>query len=109
MKTESFIAGALLGAAAAVVVSKKFLNKCPVCGGDIENNPTVKAAKDNEEQMRGSVDYYRKQFEECVSDKNTLEAKCNELNDTLKSKEDYIKKLEDNCAALESSNKKLEG
>ena len=33
MKTESFIAGAVLGAVAAVAVSKKFFGgKCPVCG-----------------------------------------------------------------------------
>lgn len=108
MKTESFIAGALLGAAAAVVVSKKFLNKCPVCGGDASESPAVKEAEDAVEKLRGSVDSLSQELNKRIESEQTFAAKCEELKDQVAKQNVEIENLKNICEHQDVCNKKLE-
>lgn len=108
MKTTSFLTGLALGAAAAVVVSKKFLNKCPVCGGDANESPAVKEAEDAVEKLRGSVDSLSQELNKRIESEQTFAAKCEELKDQMAKQNVEIENLKNICEHQDICNKKLE-
>lgn len=108
MKTESFIVGALLGAAAAVAINKKFFAKCPVCGGDPAENPAVKDAEDAVEKLRGSVDSLSQELNKRIESEQTFAAKCEELKDQVAKQNVEIENLKNICEHQDVCNKKLE-
>ena len=110
MKTETFIAGMLVGAAAAVALSKKFLDgkcACAETAGAAEN-PALKEAEDAVETLRGSVDCLRKELNNRIESEQTYAAKCEELKDQVAKQGVEIENLKNICEKQDGQNKKLE-
>ena len=75
MKTNSFLVGAILGAAATVAVTKKFF-KCSSCEeNEACDNPVLKDADDAVEKLRNSVDSLRKELNSRIESEQTFAAK----------------------------------
>ena len=111
MKTETFIAGMLVGAAAAVALSKKFMGKCLCCEEGADNTTENTALKDAEEAvdtLRGSVDCLRKELNNRIESEQTYAAKCEELKDQVAKQGVEIENLKNICEKQDGQNKKLE-
>ena len=111
MKTESFIAGILVGAAAAVALSKKFMGKCVCCEEGADNTSENTALKDAEEAvdtLRGSVDCLRKELNNRIESEQTYAAKCEELKDQVAKQGVEIENLKNIIDATNAQTKKLE-
>ena len=106
MKTESFIVGALLGAAAAVAINKKFFAKSVAAEGS--ENPALKEAENAVETLRNSVDSLRTELNKRIESEQTFAAKCEELNDQVVKQNAEINNLKNICDAQNGVNKKLE-
>ena len=109
MKTNSFIVGAVLGAAATIAITKKFLNGCACCEkkGDDEN-PVIKDADDAVEKLRNSVDSLRKELNNRIESEQTFAAKCEDLKEQVAKQNAEINNLKNVCEMQDSRNKKLE-
>lgn len=110
MKTESFIAGLAVGAAAAVLVSKKVLNKLSSsCEGatGFETN-ALKEAEDAVDTLRNSVESLRSQLSSRIESEQTFAAKCEELKDQVAKQNVEIENLKNICEKQDGCNKKLE-
>ena len=111
MKTESFIAGILVGAAAAVALSKKFMGKCVCCeeGTDsASENTALKDAEEAVDTLRGSVDCLRKELNNRIESEQTYAAKCEELKDQVAKQGVEIENLKNIIDATNAQTKKLE-
>lgn len=123
MKTNSFLVGAILGAAAAVAVSKKFFNCCscenasddsaPNCAEDTEKKTVdeacdKKVSEDTIEQLRNSIDSLRKELSSRIESEQTFAAKCEDLKDQIAKQNAEISNLKNVCEMQDSRNKKLE-
>jgi septal ring factor EnvC (AmiA/AmiB activator) len=109
MKTETFIAGMLVGAAAAVALSKKFMGKCTcseMAGAD--ENPALKEAEQAVDTLRGSVDCLRKELNNRIESEQTYAAKCEELKDQVAKQGVEIDNLKNIIDATNAQTKKLE-
>jgi len=123
MKTNSFLVGAVLGAAAAVAVSKKFFSCCscenagddsaPNCAEDTEKKTVdeacdKKVSEDTIEQLRNSIDSLRKELSSRIESEQTFAAKCEDLKDQIAKQNAEISNLKNVCEMQDSRNKKLE-
>ena len=122
MKTNSFLVWAVLGAAAAVAVSKKFFNCCscenasddsvPNCTDNAEKKTVDEAEKsvpnDTIEQLRNSIDSLRKELSSRIESEQTFAAKCEDLKDQIAKQNVEISNLKNVCEMQDSRNKKLE-
>ena len=103
MKTESFVAGAVIGAVAAVAISKKFFGgKCPVCG------ESGSGEGDAVESLRSSVESLRSELSKRIESEQTFAAQCEELKDQVAKQSVEIENLKNVCDVQNSCNKKLE-
>ena len=109
MKTNSFLVGAILGAAATVAVTKKFF-KCCSCDENAEacDNPVLKDADDAVEKLRNSVDSLRKELNSRIESEQTFAAKCEDLKEQVAKQNAEINNLKNVCEMQDSRNKKLE-
>ncbi len=108
MKTNSFVLGAVLGAAATIAITKKFL-KCPCCEKKEEaENPVIKDADDAVEKLRNSVDSLRKELNSRIESEQTFAAKCEDLKEQVAKQNAEINNLKNVCEMQDSRNKKLE-
>jgi len=113
MKSSGFFLGAVLGAAAAVALSKKFLNCCS-CeeNTDACENPVIKEAEkeasDAVEKLRNSVDSLRKELNSRIESEQTFAAKCEDLKEQVAKQSAEINNLKNVCEMQDSRNKKLE-
>ena len=87
MKTNSFLVGAILGAAATVAITKKFFKCCSCNENETCDNPVIKDADDAVEKLRNSVDSLRKEH-----------AEINNLKNICEMQDSRNKKLEDELA-----------
>ena len=122
MKTNSFLVGAILGAAAAVAVSKKFFNCCSCENADDDSvtNCTENAEKktvdeaeksvpnDTIEQLRSSIESLRKELSSRIESEQTFAAKCEDLKEQIAKQSAEISNLKNVCEMQDSRNKKLE-
>ena len=122
MKTNSFLVGAVLGAAAAVAVSKKFFNCCscenasddsvPNCTDNAEKKNVDEGEKsvpnDTIEQLRNSIESLRKELSNRIESEQTFAAKCEDLKDQIAKQNAEISNLKNVCEMQDSRNKKLE-
>ena len=110
MKTESFFAGLVIGAAAAVALSKKFLTGTCACadGGEASQNTALKNAEDAVDTLRGSVDCLRKELNNRIESEQTYAAKCEELKDQVAKQGVEIENLKNIIDATNAQTKKLE-
>ena len=76
MKTNSFLVGAILGAAATVAITKKFFKCCSCNENEACDNPVIKDADDAVEKLRNSVDSLRKELNSRIESEQTYAAKC---------------------------------
>ena len=105
MKTESFIAGAVLGAVAAVAVSKKFFGgKCPVCG----ESGAAEGDESAVDSLRNSVESLRNELSKRIESEQTFAAQCEELKDQVAKQSVEIENLKNVCDVQNNCNKKLE-
>ena len=105
MKTESFVAGAVIGAVAAVAISKKFFGgKCPVCGesGSAEGDESAV------ESLRSSVESLRSELSKRIESEQTFAAQCEELKDQVAKQGVEIDNLKNIIDANNAQTKKLE-
>ena len=109
MKTNSFVFGAVLGAAAAVAVTKKFF-KCCSCDEkeDVAENPVLKDADDAVEKLRNSVDSLHKELNSRIESEQTFAAKCEDLKEQVAKQNAEINNLKNICEMQDNRNKKLE-
>jgi septal ring factor EnvC (AmiA/AmiB activator) len=112
MKTETFIAGMLGGAAAAVALSKKFMGKCLCCeessADGASENTALKDAEEAVDTLRGSVDCLRKELNNRIESEQTYAAKCEELKDQVAKQGVEIENLKNIIDATNAQTKKLE-
>lgn len=105
MKTESFVAGAVIGAVAAVAISKKFFGgKCPVCG----ESGAAEGDESAVDSLRNSVESLRNELNKRIESEQTFAAKCEELNDQVAKQNAEIDNLKNICDVQNGANKKLE-
>ena len=83
MKTNSFLVGAILGAAATVAITKKFFKCCSCNENETCDNPVIKDADDAVEKLRNSVDSLRKELNSRIESEQTYAAKCEDLKDQV--------------------------
>ena len=109
MKTNSFVFGAVLGAAAAVAITKKFFTCC-TCDEKSEcaDNPVLKDADDAVERLRDSVDSLRKELNSRIESEQTFAAKCEDLKEQVAKQNAEISNLKNICEKQDNRNKKLE-
>ena len=86
MKTNSFLVGAILGAAATVAITKKFFKCCSCNENETCDNPVIKDADDAVEKLRNSVDSLRKELNSRIESEQTYAAKCEDLKDQVADK-----------------------
>ena len=112
MKTETFIAGMLVGAAAAVALSKKFMGKCLCCeegaADSASENTALKDAEEAVDTLRGSVDCLRKELNNRIESEQTYAARCEELKDQVAKQGVEIENLKNIIDATNAQTKKLE-
>jgi chromosome segregation ATPase len=112
MKTETFIAGMLVGAAAAVALSKKFMGKCLCCeegsADGASENTALKDAEEAVDTLRGSVDCLRKELNNRIESEQTYAARCEELKDQVAKQGVEIENLKNIIDATNAQTKKLE-
>ena len=108
MKTNSFLFGAILGAAATVAVTKKFFKCCSCNENEACDNPVIKDADDAVEKLRNSVDSLRKELNSRIESEQTYAAKCEDLKDQVAKQNAEINNLKNVCEMQDSRNKKLE-
>lgn len=108
MKTNSFLAGAILGAAATIAVTKKFFNCCSCDENDTCDNPVLKDSDDAVEKLRNSVDSLRKELNSRIESEQTFAAKCEDLKEQVAKQNAEINNLKNVCEMQDSRNKKLE-
>lgn len=108
MKTGTFLAGLALGAAAAIVINKKFLGCKCACGGATDENSMLKEAEATAEKLRSSTDSLLAQLSKTNDEKHESEAKCKELEDKISDKETEIENLKNIIDANNAQTKKLE-
>jgi len=105
MKTESFVAGAVIGAVAAVAISKKFFGgKCPVCG----ESGAAEGDESAVDSLRNSVESLRNELSKRIESEQTFAAQCEELKDQVAKQSVEIENLKNVCDVQNSCNKKLE-
>ena len=108
MKTNSFLVGAILGAAATVAVAKKFFKNCACEESETCENPVLKDADDAVEKLRNSVDTLRKELNSRIESEQTFAAKCEDLKEQVAKQNAEISNLKNVCEMQDSRNKKLE-
>ena len=108
MKTNSFLFGAILGAAATVAVTKKFFKCCSCNENEACDNPVIKDADDAVEKLRNSVDSLRKELNSRIESEQTYAAKCEDLKDQVAKKEAEINNLKNVCDKQAGEISKLE-
>ena len=108
MKTNSFLVGAILGAAATVAITKKFFKCCSCNENEACDNPVIKDADDAVEKLRNSVDSLRKELNSRIESEQTYAAKCEDLKDQVAKQNSEINNLKNICEMQDSRNKKLE-
>lgn len=106
MKTEGFVIGAAVGAAAAFAIAKKFF--CAECACENAENPALKEAEDAVETLRGSVESLRKELNSRIESEQSFAAKCEDLKDQVAKQTAEIENLKNICDAQNGCNKKLE-
>ena len=105
MKTESFVAGAVIGAVAAVAISKKFFGgKCPVCG----ESGAAEGDESAVDSLRNSVESLRNELSKRIESEQTFAAQCEELKDQVAKQSVEIENLKNVCDVQNNCNKKLE-
>ena len=108
MKTNSFLVGAILGAAATVAFTKKFFKCCSCEEKEACDNPVLKDADDAVEKLRNSVDSLRKELNSRIESEQTFAAKCDDLKEQVAKQNAEINNLKNVCEMQDSRNKKLE-
>ena len=106
MKTKTFLMGVALGAAAAVVIHKKFFACKCACAGD--ENSMVKEAEATAEKLRSSTDSLLAQLSKSNNEKHESEAKVKELEDKISDKNTEIENLKNIIDANNAQTRKLE-
>lgn len=122
MKTNSFLVGAVLGAAATIAVTKKFFKCCSceekeTCDNSVSDDVAEKknvdeaeknVSNDTIEQLRNSIESLRKELSSRIESEQTFAAKCEDLKDQVAKQNVEISNLKNVCEMQDSRNKKLE-
>lgn len=107
MKPSSFFAGIAMGAAAALLITKKVKSLCADEDDDIEDE-TVKNAESAVETLRNSVDSLRNELNTRIESEQTYAAQCDDLKDQVAKKEAEIASLKNVCETQGAEIRKLE-
>lgn len=109
MKTDSFIAGVALGAAASIIIAKKFFaGRCFCASAGSSKTTALKDAENAVETLRGSVDILKKELNNRIESEQAYASQCEELKDQVAKKDVEIENLRNVCDKEGSYSRKLE-
>lgn len=109
MKASSFLAGLAMGAAAAVLVSKKIKT---LCADDDESSEcdssALKDAENAAKALNSSMDSLRNELNTRIESEQTYAAQCEDLKDQVAKKDVEIQNLKNLCDKQAGELNKLE-
>lgn len=104
MKALNFIAGVALGAAAAIIATKKFkVGCCETADAD-----AAKESDDAADSLRDSVESLRQELNSRIESEQTYAAQCDELKKEMAKKDAEIDNLKNVCDKQAGQISKLE-
>lgn len=105
MKALNFIAGVALGAAAAIIATKKFKVGCCCKTADAD---AAKESDDAADSLRDSVESLRQELNSRIESEQTYAAQCDELKKEMAKKDAEIDNLKNVCDKQAGQISKLE-